>query len=98
MDFSGKSRKTKEKQREKATPNTDKQILEKFPNPIPERFSTFSESFWNGLGRDEYSENYIFFLNIITMIYKNKYSAFGNIQTMVQLYKNRNLRRLICLN
>lgn len=86
MDFSGKSRKTKEnqrKQQEKATPNTDKQILGKFPNSIPERFSTFSESFWNGLGRNGYSENYMFFLNIIAMIYKNKYSAFGITQTMV---------------
>ena len=71
MGFFGKSRKTKEKQQEKATPNTDKQILGKFPNSIPERFSTFSESFWNGLGRNEYSENYVFFLNIIAMIYKN---------------------------
>ena len=59
--FSSKSRKIKEKQQEKATPNTDKRILGKFPNPIPERFSTFSESFWNGLGRDKYPENYMFF-------------------------------------
>ena len=87
MDFFGKSRKTKEKQQEKATPNTDKQILGEFPNSIPERFSTFSESFWNGLGRNEYLENYIFFSEYycydIQKSYKNTYFAFRNIQTMV---------------
>ena len=35
------------------------------------------------LGRSKYLENYICFLNIIAMICKNKYFAFGNIQTMV---------------
>ena len=31
----------------------------------------------------KYLENHIYSLNIIVMIYKNKYSAFGIIQTMV---------------
>jgi hypothetical protein len=56
MVFSGKNRKTKEKQQEKATLNTNRQVL---------------------------TENYIYFLNIIAMICKNKYSSFGIIQTMV---------------
>ena len=51
MDFFGKSPKTKEKQREKATPNTGKQILGKFPNP----FQNDSVLFLNrsGMGWEE---------------------------------------------
>ena len=67
----------------------------KKPFPIPmDRFSekilasllNDSEKFLNrseGGGNKLYSENHAYFLNIIAMICKNKYSAFGNIQTMV---------------
>lgn len=83
MVFSGISRKTMEKQREKITPNTEKQIFGENSQPIPERFSNFSESFRKELGRNKCLENYSYFLNIIAMICKNKYSSFGIIQTMV---------------
>ncbi len=83
MVFSGISRKAIEKQREKITPNTEKQIFTENSQPLPERFSDFSESFRKGLGRNKYSESHIYFLSIVAMICKNKYSSFGITQTMV---------------
>ena len=70
------------KPKKKPLPIPINRFLGKFPNPIPEQFRNFSELFRNGVG-NKYLENHIYSLNIIVMIYKNKYSAFGIIQTMV---------------
>ena len=60
---------------EKAIPNTNGQIFRKNSGPL----LNDSERGGNKL----YSENHDYFLNIIAMICKNKYFAFGIIQTMV---------------
>lgn len=77
-----KTEKPKKNNGKKPLPIPINRLLGKFPTPIPERFRDFSESFRNR-GGNKYLERHIYFLNIIAMIYKNKYSAFRIIQTMV---------------
>ena len=53
--------------------------MDRFSEKIPAPLLNDSERGGNKL----YSENHAYFLNIIAMICKNKYFAFGIIQTMV---------------
>lgn len=54
-------------------------IISLLSPPKSGKFLNHSEGIWD----KQYPENHIYFLNIMVVIYKNKYSALGIIKTMV---------------